>query len=210
MTLFKTLQLIHIAGGTTSLLLGIIVLSFKKGDKRHKWLGKIYFYAMLIASIVAIPMSYLHPNYFLFIVAIFTIYMLLTGYRYLSKKKIQDVSYIDWLLTGSILVFGFAFIGFGIYHIVQQDYFGIVLLVFGTICLLFAKKDYENFKGKSDIKNYWLAGHIQRMMGSYIASTTAFLVVNNTVIPNIIAWLIPTFLIAPLITRWSKQHEIKK
>lgn len=210
MTLFKTLQLIHIAGGTTSLLLGIIVLSLKKGDKRHKWLGNIYFYAMLIASIVAIPMSYLHPNYFLFIVAIFTIYMLLTGYRYLSKKKIQDVSYIDWLLTGSILVFGFAFIGFGIYHIVQQDYFGIVLLVFGTICLLFAKKDYENFKGKSNIKNYWLTGHIQRMMGSYIASTTAFLVVNNTVIPNIIAWLIPTFLIAPLITRWSKQHEIKK
>lgn len=210
MTLFKTLQLIHIAGGTTSLLLGIIVLSLKKGDKRHKWLGNIYFYAMLIASIVAIPMSYLHPNYFLFIVAIFTIYMLLTGYRYLSKKKLQDVSYIDWLLTGSILVFGFAFIGFGIYHIVKQDYFGIVLLVFGTICLLFAKKDYENFKGKSNIKNYWLTGHIQRMMGSYIASTTAFLVVNNTVIPNIIAWLIPTFLIAPLITRWSKQHEIKK
>jgi uncharacterized membrane protein len=210
MTLFKTLQLIHIAGGTTSLLLGIIVLSLKKGDKRHKWLGNIYFYAMLIASIVAIPMSYLHPNYFLFIVAIFTIYMLLTGYRYLSKKKIQDVNYIDLILTGSILVFGFAFIGFGIYHIVQQDYFGIVLLVFGTICLLFAKKDYENFKGKSDIKNYWLTGHIQRMMGSYIASTTAFLVVNNTVIPNIIAWLIPTFLIAPLITRWSKQHEIKK
>lgn len=210
MTLFKSLQLIHIAGGTTSLLLGIIVLSLKKGDKRHKWLGNIYFYAMLIASIVAIPMSYLHPNYFLFIVAIFTIYMLLTGYRYLSKKKLQDVSYIDWLLTGSILVFGFAFIGFGIYHIVKQDYFGIVLLVFGTICLLFAKKDYENFKGKSNIKNYWLTGHIQRMMGSYIASTTAFLVVNNTVIPNIIAWLIPTFLIAPLITRWSKQHEIKK
>jgi uncharacterized membrane protein len=210
MTLFKSLQLIHIAGGTTSLLLGIIVLSLKKGDKRHKWLGNIYFYAMLIASIVAIPMSYLHPNYFLFIVAIFTIYMLLTGYRYLSKKKIQDVNYIDLILTGSILVFGFAFIGFGIYHIVQQDYFGIVLLVFGTICLLFAKKDYENFKGKSDIKNYWLTGHIQRMMGSYIASTTAFLVVNNTVIPNIIAWLIPTFLIAPLITRWSKQHEIKK
>jgi len=210
MTLFKSLQLIHIAGGTTSLLLGIIVLSLKKGDKRHKWLGNIYFYAMLIASIVAIPMSYLHPNYFLFIVAIFTIYMLLTGYRYLSKKKIQDVNYIDLILTGSILVFGFAFIGFGIYHIVKQDYFGIVLLVFGTICLLFAKKDYENFKGKSDIKNYWLTGHIQRMMGSYIASTTAFLVVNNTVIPNIIAWLIPTFLIAPLITRWSKQHEIKK
>ena len=210
MTLFKSLQLIHIAGGTTSLLLGIIVLSLKKGDKRHKWLGNIYFYAMLIASIVAIPMSYLHPNYFLFIVAIFTIYMLLTGYRYLSKKKIQDVNYIDLILTGSILVFGFAFIGFGIYHIVQQDYFGIVLLVFGTICLLFAKKDYENFKGKSNIKNYWLTGHIQRMMGSYIASTTAFLVVNNTVIPNIIAWLIPTFLIAPLITRWSKQHEIKK
>jgi uncharacterized membrane protein len=208
MTLFKILQLIHIVGGSASLLLGIVVLSLKKGNQQHKLLGNVYFFAMLTSSVVAIPMSYLHPNYFLFIIAIFTIYMLVTGYRYLGKKSGEDISILDWLLTLIILLFGFAFIGFGAYNINKQNYFGVVFLVFGTVCFLFAKKDYQNFKGQSAIKNYWLTGHIQRMTGSYIASATAFLVVNNKILPGIIAWLLPTFIIVPLINKWSKQHQI--
>jgi hypothetical protein len=47
------------------------------------------------------------------------------------------------------------------------------------------------------------------MTGSYIASSTAFLVVNNTILPGIIAWLIPTVLLVPLIIMWSRKNEIK-
>jgi hypothetical protein len=108
-----------------------------------------------------------------------------------------------------MLIFGVGFVALGTYYLVHSRYFGAVLLVFGSISLLFVYQDYTNFKGRSRVKNYWLTTHIQRMTGSYIASVTAFLVVNNTLIPGIIAWLLPTFLLVPLIIKWSRKHGIK-
>lgn len=210
MDIFKILLLIHIACGSLSLLLGLYILASKKGTLIHKKLGKIYFFSMLINSLVAIPMSFLHPNYFLFLISIFTIYMLLTGLRYLNKKKLADVNYLDWALTAIIFLFAVAFIGFGIFHLVKGNYFGIVFIVFGSIGLLFSYQDWLNFKGKSTIINYFLTTHIQRMIGSYIAATTAFLVVNNTFLPSILAWLLPTLIIVPLIINWTRKYKLEK
>jgi uncharacterized membrane protein len=210
MTLFNTLLYTHIVGGGISLLLGFIILCLKKGDKRHKLVGSIYFYALLTASAFAIPMSYLHPNYFLFIVSVFTIYMLLTGKRYLNKKTISDVTKTDWLLTILMAIFGTAFIGFGILHIIKFNFFGIVFIVFGSISYLFVYQDKNNFTGQSKLKNYFLVTHLQRFIGSYIASTTAFLVVNNKVLPSVIAWLLPTILLVPLIIKWSRKYKVEK
>lgn len=201
--------MIHIVGGSTSLLLGIYILLVKKGDKRHKLLGNIYFYSMFTAALVALPMSYLNPSFFLFIVGVFTSYMLLTGKRSLKKKKIEDVKWIDWLLTVVMLIFGLAFIVLGIHNVIQSNYFGTVFLVFGSISILFVSQDITNFRGKSKGKNYWLITHLQRMMGSYIASVTAFLVVNNTMLPDVLVWLLPTLVLVPLIIIWSRKYEIK-
>ena len=210
MSVFKILLIIHIVSGGASLLLGLLLLLLPKGDKRHRFIGKIYFFSMLTAALIALPMSYMHSNYFLFIIAVFTSFMLVTGKRYLKKKALEDVKPIDWILTAIMLVFGAAFIGFGFYNIIRANYFGIVLMVFGGISMLYVYQDYINFKGKSSVKNYWLTTHIQRMTGSYIASATAFLVVNNKILPDIIAWLLPTFLLVPLIVKWSRKHEIKR
>lgn len=210
MTLFKTLLYSHIIGGGVSLLIGFVILCLKKGNKRHKLLGNLYFYALLSASLLAIPMSFLHPNYFLFIISVFTIYMLLTGKRYLQKKAVINVSKTDWTLTILMAFFGVAFIGFGIFHLIRSDLFGTVFLVFGAISILFVYQDKKNFTGQSMIKNYFLITHFQRFIGSYIASATAFLVVNNKVLPSVVAWLLPTFLIVPLIIKWSKKYKIVK
>lgn len=210
MTLFNTLLYIHIAGGGISLLIGFIILCLKKGDKRHIFIGNIYFYALLTASVFAIPMSYLHSNYFLFIISVFTIYMLLTGKRYLQKKSNVNVTKTDWILTVLMAIFGTAFIGFGILHIIKSNLFGVVFIVFGSISYLFVYQDKNNFIGQSTIKNYFLITHLQRFIGSYIASATAFLVVNNKILPGVIAWLLPTILIVPLIIKWTRKYKIKK
>lgn len=136
--LFTILLIIHIAGGSVSLLLGLYILLSKKGNRVHRKTGIVYFYAMLTASLVALPMSYLHPNYFLFIIGVFTSYMLLTGKRYLKKKTPEDVHATDWLLTTVMLIFGLAFIFFGIFNIVKGVYFGTVFLVLAlSACYLF-------------------------------------------------------------------------
>lgn len=209
MNTFKVLLYIHILCGTISLFLGLYILLAKKGNTRHKKIGNIYFYAMLIAALVSFPMSYLHSDYFLFIVGVFTAYMLLTGRRYLNMKEISDVKTTDWILTLVMFVFGIAFIVFGIYKIINHNSFGIVLLVFGGISCLFVWKDKNNYEEKSKYKNFWLVTHIQRMVASYIATVTAFLVVNNKVLPDIIAWLLPTLFLVPLLVKWVKKYHIK-
>ena len=209
MDLFKTLLFVHIVCGGVSLLLGLYVLLAKKGTAIHKRIGRTYFYCMLTAALVSFPLSYLHPNYFLFIIGVFTSYMLLTGKRYLTKKKITDVKQIDWVLALVMLIFGIAFIVFGIYKLMLSNSFGIVFLVFGGVSILFVWQDNGNFRGRARYQNYWLTTHIQRMIGSYIATVTAFLVVNNKILPDVVAWLLPTFLLVPLIIKWLKKYSVR-
>ncbi len=208
--IFKILLFIHIAFGILSLILGLYILLTKKADKNHKTIGNFYFASMLITALVSFPMSYLHPSYFLFIIGIFTTYMLLTGRRYLQKKQITDVKNTDWILTFVMLITGIAFIFFGIFKLYIGDYFGTVFITFGAISIFFTWQDKRNFKGNSRYKNFGLTTHIQRMVASYIATLTAFLVVNNKFLPETIAWLLPTFLFVPLIIKWTKKYHIKK
>ena len=107
-------------------------------------------------------------------------------------------------------LFGSAFIVFGLLNLFNGKTFGIVFLVFGLISLLFVRQDWITFKGQSTIRNFFLTTHIQRMMGSYIASVTAFLVVNNDILPPVFVWLLPTVVIAPLITIWTRKYKVDK
>ena len=209
MTLFKTLLICHIACGGTGLIFGLYILLTKKGNNNHKRFGNIYYYAMLATALIALVMTCINPSYFLFITGVFTAYMLMSGKRYLQKNSISKVRVLDWVLTLAMAIFGSAFIAFGTYNLIRSNFFGIVLIVFGSISFLFVYQDYINFKGRSSVKNYWLATHLQRMIGSYIAAATAFLVVNNTLLPGVIAWLLPTFLLVPLIIKWSRKYEVK-
>jgi len=209
MNLFNTLLVFHIAGGSIGLLTGSIVMMLKKGDKNHVRLGNIYFYSLLLSAIVSFPMSYLHSNWFLFIVGVFTSYMLLTGKSYLDKRTSAEVKVTDWILAGTMLLFGLGFLGIGLLNVFKGVYFGIVLIVFGAISLSFVLQDWANFTGRARVKNFWLTTHLQRMIGSYIASATAFIVVNNHVIPGVIAWLLPTIVLTPLIGIWTKKYMFK-
>jgi hypothetical protein len=155
-------------------------------------------------------MAVLHENIFLFIVGTFTAYMLLSGTRYLKIKSIIDIKKADWALAITITLFGLGFIVLGIMLLIKSVSFGIVLLVFGGICWMFALQDFKNFSNKSRVKNFWLTTHIQRMTGSYIASATAFLVVNNTILPGVISWLLPTVVLTPLIVIWVRKYQVLK
>ena len=209
MDLFKILLWIHAFFGGSSLLFGLWVIVAKKGNAFHKKLGMAYYFCMVISAVVSLPMSVLHQNYFLFIIGIFTLFMLLSGKRYLQKKSAADVNFIDWGLTATMAVFGAAFVGYGLYLLTTSNSFGIVMVVFGSISFLFVWQDYRNFTGKSRVRNFGLTTHLQRMMGSYIGTVTAFLVVNNTFLPSIVAWLLPTIVLVPLLIRWSKKYGVK-
>jgi len=185
----------------------------KKGDLLHKRVGLWFLYGMLINGAAGLLMTVIHANYFLFIIAVFSIYLVGTGQRALSLKQLtkgQKPSKIDWILSFSMLVFALGFIGFGGNLIFNKNNFGAVMIVFGTISILMVLKDFRNYNGNSKFKNSWLLTHIQRMVGGYIAATTAFIVVNNTILPSVVAWLLPTVILTPLIFYWSRKFAILK
>ena len=211
-TIFTILLIIHIIAGSLGLLTGTINIIKKKGDKAHKNVGKFFFYSMLINGFAGLIMSLIHRNDFLLIVAVFSIYMVATGQRFLSLKQLhkeQKPKAIDWILTYTMLVFAFLFITYGSYLLINKVNFGIVLLVFGVVSCLMAIKDIKVYKGNIKEKNYWLLLHIQRMVGSYIAALTAFIVVNNHFLPGIVGWLLPTVIFTPLIVKWTKQYRVQ-
>ena len=211
--IFKILLIIHIISGSIGLFAGTINITRKKGDNIHKKVGLFFLYGMLVNGFSGLFMSLIHINLFLLIIAVFSIYMASTGYRCLFLKQLnkgEKPKLIDWVLSSIMLLFGIGFIIFGSCLLFKINYFGIVMLVFGTVSILMVLQDFKNYKRKNLIINFWLLVHIQRIIGSYIAALTAFLVVNNAILPGVIAWLLPTVILTPLIIIWSKKYKFSK
>ncbi|MFA9289691.1 MAG: hypothetical protein ACEQSF_00495 [Solirubrobacteraceae bacterium] len=195
--------------GSIALIVGSFIMVSKKGDKTHKLLGKIFSISILFAGVCSFVLATLHKNEFLFAVGVFTIYMVTTGWRFLSLKNIQTgqkIEKIDWLIFCFMILGSISFIFLGIKNIYNKENFGIVMLLFSVGSILFLIQDYKTYNGKIKSKNYWLLLHLQRMTGAYIASLTAFLVVNFQNRLSFLPWLLPTIIFVPLIIKWTRKY----
>jgi uncharacterized membrane protein len=202
----KTLLYLHIITGALGLLAGTITMILRKGDARHRKTGLVFLYAMALSSLFALSLAVSRTNYFLFVVGIFTLYLILSGQAALHLQR-RGVNGYDWLLSIGMLVFGALFVGFGGYILLQGQFFGSVLLVFGGIGTVLAFRDVQFYQGKIQDKKYLLKSHIGKMVGGNIAAFTAFLVVNNTILPGVVAWLLPTLIGTILISRWTRAYS---
>jgi uncharacterized membrane protein len=208
--------IIHIAGGSIGLLTGLLNIFRKKGDRNHKLIGKLFFVSMISAGISSLVLSYLKTNYFLFMIGVFTLYMVSSGQLYLKHKHQDKISSkrIQWSISIIMLFAGLLFVGIGIFTVLKSNLFGLVFITFGSISLLFVRQDFKNYTNKMMAKNYWLIGHLQRMVGCFIAALTAFLVVNAKYlpeqIPGTLYWLLPTIILTPLIVKWSRKYKVIK
>jgi uncharacterized membrane protein len=211
-SLFSILLALHVASGSLGLLLGTYVLIAKKGDKKHKLAGKIFALSMLGSAICAIVMAKLHDNMFLLTVGVFTIYLVGTGWRYLSLKQLangQKPLWIDYALSVFMLVFAVFFVYMGVLTLMSGNTFGLAPLFFAFVGGSMVYRDFRMWQGHITEKNFWLLQHIQRMMGGYIASVTAFLVVNAPEGLGVFPWLLPTALLVPFIVKWSRERKVK-
>lgn len=87
--LIQILIFIHASFGGIALISGLISMITKKGETIHKKSGLIFFYAMVLYTLSAILVAILpnHKSPFLFAVAIFSLYFVLTGNRALNFKN---------------------------------------------------------------------------------------------------------------------------
>ena len=206
--IFYAFLFLHIVGGAIGLLCGTLVFTLKKGTKTHATLGKLFLIGMLLAGVTSQVMAVIHPNAFLFMVGVFTLYLVGSGARAIYTKSFRAHHSIDRFLQFGMLIAGIILIFLGVKRLLTGDFFGIVFVVFAGIGLLMAIQDLRSTVIPHDKKAY-LSKHLQRLGGGFIASATAFLVVNLRELPDWLPvwalWLLPTVLISPLLVYFSKK-----
>jgi uncharacterized membrane protein len=204
MSVYSVALALHIASGFTALFTGLVAMTALKGGKIHRRAGLVFFYAMLLVSASALTIAIPKGNLFLIFIAIFALYQNISGYRAIHNKS-RIPHWTDWLITavGGLNGIGMLLTG------------NIVLLVFGGISTFLAVGDTilyaKVLQGKVIGKKEWLRQHIGMMMGTYIATSTAFLVVNiQQFDPYWVPWLLPTAIGVPYLAYMSRKHAPRK
>jgi hypothetical protein len=201
MKLFLSIALVvHIVSGFLALGLGLLALLAPKGQRVHRLSGRTFFYLMLSVVVTAVAISTVKLNLFLLLIAGFAFYQNVQGYRSVKNKMLRPM-WIDWSVTAVGLITAIAMIAT----------LNIVLLIFGGISLYLVTLDLVAYstvlRGKQVSKLAWLSRHIGMMMGAYIATVTAFVVVNvQHFEPAWLPWLLPTMVGVPLMRWWDWKY----
>jgi hypothetical protein len=91
----------------------------------------------------------------------------------------------------------------------------LVLMVFGAIGFVLAIRHWLVYihlrRGHPPTGLAWLKMHIGMMMGAYIATVTAFVVVNYKIfsflhLPDWFFWLFPSMVLSPFIVYWTRKY----
>jgi hypothetical protein len=197
--------MVHIAAGSLSLVLAPIALSLTKGSTWHKRWGKVYFLCIGLVAATALPMALYRPVLFLALVAILSFYLAFSGYRVLRLKSLArggSASLIDWL--AAVLTFaGCACLaGFAVLRPGWVQNMGVVAILLGTLGMRGTLADMIRFVRKPTNRMFWLTVHLEKFIGSYIATCTAFSVVTlSQVFPQagLAIWLWPSVIGTPAI-----------
>jgi len=182
---------IHAFFGGIGLLSGTLSLVTKKGSKIHRKSGKFFTVGMLVSSGLSLPVASMpgHYNPFLFLIGLFTIYMVLVGNRTLRfKSRNALVSKTDWGITLAMAVIAGLMILSGVLEIFGNR---ILFVFFGVVGLMLCCQDYRFLKNPHRTKTAWLTQHIGKITGAYIASITAFLI-GGMKMQGLAVWILPT------------------
>ncbi len=206
---------LHAFSGGIALISGLIAIFTKKGQKVHVRSGLVYFWSMLSVIITGLIVGFYRENIFLQCIAIFSFYMAFTGKRFLRNKKDINPKFIDWFVGALSSSVGVTMLAFGVYYLIKIGFKSLVpmLLVFGFLLSWMTLEDLRKMYLKQFVKGAWLLNHISRMGGSFIATSTAFLLVNTSIEPTWIMWLLPTAIGTPMIIissrTWRKKLNLK-
>ena len=212
-TILKLDLYLHITAGTVALITGFIAMIAKKGGVPHRKAGQWYFWAMATVCFTALIRFRFSPVImFLTMIAVFSFYLNFSGRRILAfKKKETQYQTIDWAMAYFTLGCGFLMSISSIYFYFFRHSItlSILFLFFGIFCVLVSRSDILRFQGKIEIeKMHWFFHHIGRMMGSYAAAVTAFVVTNNHgFLPNLVVWIAPGVIFGFLSDVWANSYR---
>lgn len=210
------LNLPHVIIGGVILFTGILQLVLRKGGPRHTLLGKVYTLCMVFSFLTSFPTAIAANNYFLATVGMFSLFMAVTGHRFLSMVKRPQPSIADKLLTLFFALGLVWMIALVLQFMLAGQWTGVLILSVFTafygwmslpdfFCFVWKGTTAPRLSGQNAVRH-----HIGRMVGSYIAAVTAFLVNVQPLPFPALNWLLPTALGTTLIPYFTKKYTPKR
>ena len=208
-TLLDGLLGVHVAAGAIALLAGLVAAVTEKGGRRHVHAGRTYVASMAVVVTTALPLAAVDADYFLFSIAVFSGYLVFTGWRVLAGKRPKPgaAAPADWAANLTMFGFGLAMLGLGAADLLAGDILGTALIVFGAIGLALAGSQVRSIYRPPEDPREWISKHIVFMGGGYIATVTAAVTVNLVMLPPVLRWVGPTLIGTPLIAVAVTRHE---
>jgi uncharacterized membrane protein len=205
---------IHIISGAMVLLLGLAQILLRKSGRRHRIVGSLFSLLMIVTSMSALGISMYKlfvlkeiGAIFLLTIGCFSLYLTLGGWMY-AHYRTQNSA----LVKHSLLIIGALFsvilVGTTIYFFSINMNAGFILGTFSMIQTLLTIQDFR-VKLYSNDTQEWLRLHIIRMISSYIAATTAFLVNAVEAGPVLLKWLGPSILGTMVIIYFTRKKSTK-
>ena len=207
------LLVIHITAGSIALLTAFVALVTAKGGVIHVRAGRVYAIGMSVIFLTAVPLAALGADVFLLLIAFFSFYLVFAGWRF-ARNRSRRAQPVDWI---AVAIMGLTGLGMWTYAVVlglSGSGQWVTMLAFGSIAVALSVADGLFFiQGRSANRRPAAYRRIQRhltnMMAGTIATVTAVMVVNVSLNPVWLPWLLPTIVITPLIVWWNVKTALQ-
>lgn len=202
----KISLIIHVIAGASTLFTGPLAIFYNfKDPRRHRVVGKTFYYAMLVTAISSIGGYLKRPDQvfyqFLLGLSVLVLAGIFRGVRSIFLMKGGAVRQFDWVYTIALAINGLWMTGMAVWHLQRGTMvaFPILFGVFGIMSLSDVRENWRVFNRPDLLHRFdWMKLHAQTMIGAFIASTTAFTVNAAHFLPWWAQWFGPTLLLVPL------------
>ena len=178
-----------------------------KGGTIHVRAGRVYAIGMTLIFLTAVPLAILGADVFLLLIAFFSFYLIFAGWRF-ARNRSRRPQPVDWVAVAIMGLTGLAMWGYAVALGVSGSGQWVTMLAFGSIAVALSVADGLFFnQGRSGRRRpapyLRIQRHLTNMMAGTIATVTAVMVVNVSMDPVWVPWLLPTVVITPLIVWWN-------
>jgi uncharacterized membrane protein len=201
MGIARLLLILHIVAGSIAGLCGIAALASTKGSTLHVRTGRVFWSAMLVVGASSLALALLRPNAFLFLIGVFSTYLVIAGRRaldYAGPAAFDRGLALAMAATGGGMMALAALAWAGVNPLALRLNLLPVLITFGAVALVLVLLDLRDFQRQLDRRERILR-HVTRIVPGFIATVTAVAVVNLTFLPELLRWLGPSAILVPLI-----------
>ena len=201
------LLVIHVAAGSVALLTALAALVTSKGGTMHVRAGRVYAIGMTLIFLTAVPLAILGADVFLLLIAFFSMYLVFAGWRF-ARNRSRRPQPVDWIAVAIMGITGLGMWSYAVVLGMSGDGQWVTMLAFGAIAVALSVADGLFFNAGRNAQRRpagyrRIQRHLTNMMAGTIATVTAVMVVNVSMNPVWLPWLLPTIVITPLIVWWN-------